>query len=48
MTPESVQGLSIPRDIVLSVLRGEDRITDVRRLRVLAALAQIHAERDAA
>lgn len=48
MSPESIQGLSIPRDVVLDVLRGEERVADVRRLRVLAALAQIEAEKDAA
>ena len=48
MTPESTHGLTIPRELVLNVLRGEERIAAVRRLRVLAAVAQIEAEKDAA
>ena len=48
MSPESIEGLSIQREVVLSVLHGEERLADVRRLRVLAALAQIEDERDAA
>ena len=39
MSPESTHGLSVPRELVLSVLRGGERPADVRRLRVLAALA---------
>lgn len=39
MTPESINGLSIPRELVLGVLRGEERVSDMRRLRVIAALA---------
>lgn len=39
MTPESIHGLSIPRELVLSVLKGQERVADPRRLRVLAALA---------
>ena len=39
MSPESTHGLSVPRDLVLSVLRDRERPADVRRLRVLAALA---------
>lgn len=55
MTPDSIQGLrvppelvrhamagasrlSIPRDVALDVLRGEERATGIGRLRVLAAL----------
>jgi hypothetical protein len=48
MSPESIQGLSIPREVVLSVLRGEERLAEVRRLRVIAALAQAEADKDAA
>lgn len=48
MGPESIGGLTIPRELVLEVLRGEERIADVRRLRVLAALAQAVPEKDAA
>ena len=39
MTPESINGLSIPRELVLGVLRGEEPVSDLRRLRVIAALA---------
>lgn len=39
MTPESIDGLSIPRELVLSVLTGGERAAGARRLRVLAALA---------
>ena len=39
MTPESINGLSIPRELVLGVLRGQEPVSDVRRLRVIAALA---------
>lgn len=39
MTPESINGLSIPRKLVLSVLRGDEPVSDLRRLRVIAALA---------
>jgi hypothetical protein len=48
MTPDSIHGLSIPRELVLNVLRGEERLADVRRLRVLAALAQQEPQKDAA
>ena len=46
MTPESINSLSIPRELVLSVLRGEERVADVRRLRLLAALAQREPRRE--
>ena len=39
MTPETITGLSIPRELVLGVLRGEEPVSDMRRLRVIAALA---------
>ena len=39
MTPESINGLSIPRELVLSVLHGDEPVSDLRRLRVIAALA---------
>lgn len=47
MTPESINGLSIPRELVLGVLRGEEPVSDMRRLHVIAALAsdQQDAER---
>lgn len=46
MTPESINGLSIPRELVLSVLRGQEPVSDVRRLRVIAALASDQGDRD--
>lgn len=46
MTPESINGLSIPRELVLSVLRGEEPVSDLRRLRVIAALASDQGDRD--
>ncbi len=39
MTPESIDGLFIPRELVLGVLRGEEQVSDLGRLRVMAALA---------
>lgn len=46
MTPDSITGLSIPRELVLEVLRGEERVAEVRRLRVRAALADLERRRE--
>lgn len=46
MTPESINGLSIPRELVLGVLRGEEPVSDLRRLRVIAALASDQRDRE--
>lgn len=46
MTPESISGLTIPRELVLGVLRGEEPVGDTRRLRVIAALADIERRRE--
>lgn len=43
MTPDSITGLSIPRELVLEVLRGEERVAEVRRL---GALADVERRRE--
>jgi hypothetical protein len=48
MTPQSIPSLSVPRELVLSVLRGEERVAHVHKLRLLAALAQPRTEKEAA
>lgn len=46
MTPESITGLSISRELVRDLFRGEEPVSDTRRLRVLAALADIERRRE--
>ena len=44
MTPESINGLSIPSELVQRVLSGEQPVSDTRRLRVLADIERRREE----